>query len=217
MSDIVEGRLRKFLFFMLVILIIAVGMVGYLFGTKAGVSEGVSEPVSIVIVQEDPIKIIASLIQSKQSKIDPVIALEIAKAVKLSADEFQLPYAFVISVIDKESKFKPISISSKNCKGLMQIHKKYHEDKLKKFNIKGDELFYIYNNVRVGCAIFREYYNATGSITKTLAKYYGTSDTNYSYAILASFADLMIKHTTKEEEDGEREVDVKELGEFGQN
>ena len=154
-----------------------------------------------IVIEEDVNSKLITLISDRQPKLDPVVVREIADAVELYADEYQLPYVFVISIIDKESSFKPISISSKSCKGLMQVHPKFHQDKITKFGIKGDEIYHIRNNVRLGCAIFREYYDQTGSITKALAKYYGTNDINYNYKILASFADLMVKHKG-EEEDG---------------
>jgi len=141
---------------------------------------------------------LTKLIQYKQPRIDPIISREIASAIIKYSNEFELPPAFIVSIIDKESSFRPISISSKNCKGLMQIHKKFHEEKLDKFGIKGDEIFYIKNNIRVGCAIIREYYDQTGSISKTLAKYYGADDPNYIYSVLSSFADLTIKHKSIE-------------------
>jgi soluble lytic murein transglycosylase-like protein len=176
-------------------------LVGFLAGFLLSKSESPVSAKSIVIEENTNNKLIA-LISDKQPKLDPVVVREIASAVEQYADEYQLPYVFVVSIIDKESSFKPISISSKSCKGLMQVHPKFHQDKITKFGIKGDEIYHIKNNVRLGCAIFREYYDQTGSITKALAKYYGTNDINYNYRILASFADLMIEHQEKGEKDG---------------
>ena len=109
----------------------------------------------------DRLTILSNIIQKKQPKIDKTIARKIAHAVNKYAHKYQLPTKLIICVIERESSFQPMRTSKANCKGLMQINEKFHKEKLKKLNIKGDQIYHIDNNIHLGCMILREYYNKT--------------------------------------------------------
>ena len=136
---------------------------------------------------------LAKIIQEKQPKINPSTAKEIATAVEKYSKKFNFPPELIICLIERESSFKPMAVSKSNCKGLMQINQKFHLEKLKKLNIKGDQIFHIDNNINVGVMILKEYYNKTGSISGALKRYLGANSKGYMLDILASFTDLMIK------------------------
>jgi hypothetical protein len=139
-----------------------------------------------------PIKDLTKVIQKLQPKIDPVTAKEIAKAVEKYSQKYNFPPELIIAIINQESTFKPLSISSANCIGLMQINKKMHMEKLTKLNIKGAAIFHIDNNIHVGCIILKEYHDNTKTISGALQKYLGANNKEYLLAILSSFADLII-------------------------
>ena len=132
------------------------------------------------------------IIQSRQPKLDPTTAKEISKAILMYSKKFQFPPELIIAIIERESSFNPVAISKSGCVGLMQINRKFHKEKLKKLNIKGDEIFYVNNNIHTGCMILREYFDSTGSISGALKKYLGANNRKYLLDILTSFADLMI-------------------------
>lgn len=136
---------------------------------------------------------LTKFIQNKQPKIDPTTAKEIAIAVEKYAEEFNFPPELIICIIARESSFRPILTSSADCKGLMQINEKFHKEKLRKLNIKSDQIFHIDHNIHLGCMILREYYNKTKTISGALTKYVGGNHKTYKYDILSDFTDLMIK------------------------
>ncbi len=154
-----------------------------------------TEPTTTPIQKPDLLKII----QSKQPKLDPTTAKEIATAVGKYSKQYKFPPELIICIIERESSFNsralsnPTKNSQVGCIGLMQINPLTHLKKLKKLNIKGAEIFRIDNNINIGCMILREYYDSTGTISKALAKYLGANSKSYILAILNNFTDLMIK------------------------
>ena len=136
---------------------------------------------------------LSDIIQRKQPKIDRVIAQKIAYAVNRFAPKYKLPPKLIICVIEQESSFQPMRTSKANCKGLMQINEKFHKEKLKKLGIKGSQIYYIDNNIHLGCMILREYYNKTRSISGALQKYLGANNRTYICDILGAFSDLIIE------------------------
>lgn len=137
-----------------------------------------------------PYEYLIPLISDQQPKLDPIFAQTIAKFIHQYATEFKIPAELIISIIMVESSFIPTSTSSANCVGLMQINPRAHPTKIEGFEIH--QLYYIDTNIKIGCRILKEYYEATGSINETLTKYLGKADQGYNNRILSSFADLMI-------------------------
>ena len=123
-------------------------------------------------------------------KLDPAFINEIAKSIHKYSKEYNIPAELIIAIITVESSFIPTSTSSANCIGLMQVNPKAHPEKIEGFEIH--QLYYIDTNIKIGCRILKEYYEATGSINETLTKYLGKEDSKYMNKILSSFADLMI-------------------------
>ena len=148
------------------------------------------KPPPIVQIQKPDL---AKLIKEKQPKIDPILAKEIATAIEKYSNQYNFPPELIICLIEKESSFRPMAVSKAGCEGLLQINRKFHKEKLKKLNIKGDQIFHIDNNINVGVMILREYYNKTKTISGALRKYLGINSKEYQLDILASFADLIIK------------------------
>ena len=146
-----------------------------------------------ILPKPPPYIYLSKLIQTKQPKLDPIITTEIAKAVHKYSIKYQLPPELIIAVIERESTFRSTLVSNAGCKGLMQINVKFHQEKLKKLNVKGKQIFYIGNNIHLGVMILREYYDSTQTISEALTKYVGGSQKEYIKDIVFSFTDLSIK------------------------
>ena len=155
--------------------------------------EPVEKPVVIVQQKQNPLTTLIKIIQQQQPRIDPLIAKPMAEAILKYSKKYNFPPELIIAIINRESKFRPMVTSSANCVGLMQINPPAHPEKLKKLNIKGKEIFYIDNNIQLGCMILRKYYDNTKSIEKALTKYVGGKHPSYVCDILSNYTDLSIK------------------------
>jgi len=151
------------------------------------------KPIVVIQQTQDPTMPITEIIIQQQPRIDPLLSKPIADAVLKYSKKYNFPPELIIALINRESKFRPMVVSSANCVGLMQINPPAHPEKLKKLGIKGTEIFHIDNNVHLGCMILREYYNSTQSIKKALTKYVGGKHPSYVIDILSNFTDLSIK------------------------
>jgi len=152
------------------------------------------KPPPVVQIQKPDL---TKIIKTKQPKLDPSTAKEIAIAVEKYCKKYNLPAELVICLIQKESSFNPLVVSKANCVGLMQINTKFHKEKLKKLNIKGNEIFFIDNNIHIGVMILREYLDSTKSIAGALSKYLGIKNKGYLLDVLTGFADLIIIQNEK--------------------
>jgi hypothetical protein len=94
--------------------------------------------------------------------------------------------------------------------GLMQIMVKAHKDKLKEMKITAEEAYHIDNNIKLGCWIFREYFNSGNDIKKTLLKYVGGNHEQYVEDILIGFTNEAIVGV--KDVQGMREVEEGERG-----
>lgn len=132
------------------------------------------------------------IIMRLQSRLDPVLASEISDAIQKYSSEYKLPSLLVIHIIDRESRFRPLAKSKAGAVGLMQIMTKAHMDKLKKMGITPEEAYHIDNNIKLGCWIFREYFDSQKDIEKTLKKYVGGNHETYVKDILVAFTNEAI-------------------------
>jgi len=152
-------------------------------------------------------KRISTIISNIQPKLDPEVCKIIAKSIIKYSKQYQLLPEFIICIIEQESAFRLTLISSANCKGLMQINPAAHPEKLKKLKIKNGSIFYIDNNIQLGCMILREYYDKTKDIEKALTRYVGGSNQKYVSDILSQFATIVIED--KEKIDSKKIKEVK--------
>lgn len=135
---------------------------------------------------------VTPMILKLRPQLDPIVAEEISKAVGKYSQEYRIPPQFIVHIINRESTFNTLAVSSAGAVGLMQVLPKYHKDKMEKIGITHDQLFHIDPNIRLGCKILRDYYNETGSIDKALTKYVGGNHKTYIEDILEGFANEMI-------------------------
>jgi hypothetical protein len=142
-------------------------------------------------------KNIVPIINKLRPQLDNSIVKEVAEAIVKYSREYRFPPEFVTYVIQRESNFNVLAISSKGAVGLMQVLPKYHGDKMKKMGINSSQLYHIDNNVKLGCWILRDYYNETGSIEKALTKYVGGNHNGYIDDILIGYTNETIPKVKK--------------------
>jgi hypothetical protein len=146
------------------------------------------------------------IITRLQSRLDPVLAREVSDAIQKYSSEYRLPPELIIHIIDRESRFRPLVRSSAGAVGLMQIMTKVHTDKLKEMNITAEEAYHIDNNIKLGCWIFREYFDKAKDIEKALTRYVGGSHEKYVKDILVAFTNEAIIGVKVERKDNETEL-----------
>jgi len=148
---------------------------------------------TLIQIENDYNKNIKDSIILLNSKLDPAFVTQVQKSVKKYAKQYNLPPQLIISVIFRESTFKPTAVSKAKCLGLMQINTKAHPEKIKEMGIKYNEIFHIDNNVHLGCWILREYIDKYKSVDKALKKYVGGNLNGYVSDILKTYSNLMVQ------------------------
>jgi len=89
----------------------------------------------------------------------------------------------VKAIIKVESNWRPRVISSEGAIGLMQVMPKT----AKTYGVKRHELFNPEINIRVGCAILKDYQKKSKSLKQALTKYVG-GDGNYYRKVMSAYA-----------------------------
>jgi len=106
--------------------------------------------------------------------VDPQIQEQIVVSLMTECEKQNLPPLLALCIIKDESNFNPLVKNSLNASGLMQVIPKYHQDKIDKHGWKSHEVFFIKNNILLGCEILRQYFNEQDNdIVKALQKYVG--------------------------------------------
>ncbi len=145
-------------------------------------------------------KNIVPIINKLRPQLDDKIVEEIAGSIIKNSREYRLPPEFVVYLIKRESGFNVLAKSNKGAVGLMQVLPKWHQDKMKKDGITNSQLYHIDKNIKLGCWIFREYYDETGSVEKALKKYVGGNHNGYINDILIGYTNETIPKKIKKEE-----------------
>jgi len=156
---------------------------------------------------------LVDIILKLQPRLDPVIAKLVEENTLKYSAKFRLPPRLIIHIIHRESRFNPLARSSIGAVGLMQINIKAHKDKLKQLGISAEEAYRIDNNIHLGCWIFREYFNETNDVEKTLTKYVGGNHDAYIKDILTGFTNEAIVgvkdvQRVREADEGESDVET---------
>lgn len=113
---------------------------------------------------------------------DPLRRLEFLKRLHAEAARAKVSPELVMAVIDVESRFQRLAISSTGALGYMQIMPFWIEE----IGKPGDNLFHGETNLRMGCTILRYYLDREkGSYVRGLARYNGsTGKPGYPYLVL---------------------------------
>ncbi len=136
-------------------------------------------------------------IEHLKPSLDPDVAKKIALAVDVYSKEHQLPKKLILSIIFKESSFNIFAKSKAGAIGLMQVIPKYHQDKIDEMGIIDNrKLYYIDNNINLGCKIWRTYYDISKKdLDETFHRYLSKNATEdaknkYKGVILETWARL---------------------------
>ena len=163
--------------FLILALLAAAAGTGYYYHQPERVTYQVDVPIEL-----DTTKIILYLFP----KVDPQVAGIIAQAIDESATKYRLPKNLVACVAYRESGFATLAVSSSDCVGIMQINPIPHADKIKKRGLVNGQVYWIKNNVDLGCEILAENLVYTkGDLTKALNRYVGGHPT-YVQDVFAS-------------------------------
>ncbi|GAC1633156.1 MAG: hypothetical protein NVS9B10_28270 [Nevskia sp.] len=113
---------------------------------------------------------------------DAATRLRFLKRVHAEATRAKVSPELVMAVIDVESRFERLAISSTGALGYMQIMPFWIEE----IGQKGDNLFHGDTNLRMGCTILKYYLEREkGSYLRGLARYNGsTGKLDYPFLVL---------------------------------
>jgi len=112
---------------------------------------------------------VVSYIKQKYQHVPKVVAEEIAKQVVRISKNENIPPQLLLAIIQVESSFNPMSISSKNARGLMQVMPVW----ARKFNLKKvNDLHDISTNIDVGTKVLKIHIQEkNGNLNKGLEAY----------------------------------------------
>lgn len=133
-----------------------------------------------------------SYIAKLNPKIDPAIRKMIADQIDIECIDKNIPPEIVVSLIYRESEFKPWAISKDKAgrplaHGLMQINPRAHN--LKQYS--ENDLCRIDVNIREGCRILRGYIDTSENMKQALGRYVGSQEfKSYQRDILSTSAEL---------------------------
>jgi len=113
---------------------------------------------------------------------DPAQRLSFLRMVHAEATRAMISPQLVLAVIDAESAFQRLAVSSTGALGYMQIMPFWLEE----IGQQGDNLFHGATNLRMGCTILKYYLDREkGSYVRALARYNGsTGKPDYPYLVL---------------------------------
>jgi len=143
-------------------------------------------------------------------RVDPLIKEQIVDALITESEKQNLPPLLPLCVIRFESNFNPLIKNKLGASGLMQVIPKYHQDKIDEYGWKPHEVFFIENNILLGCQILKEYFETTDNdIGKALQKYVGAIEKKnagtYIEDIINSYLSLDIIYFMKNQKKLEEE------------
>ena len=151
---------------------------------------------------------IARVIISLKPQLDPKIADIIATSVVKNSKKYNLPASLVVSIMNRESGFNTMAVSSMGAKGLMQVMTKVHKDKMKKMGINNYEAMHINNSIKLGCNILREYLNTAKTTEDALERYVGGKHKGYIKDVLATYLNINMMLSEKKVEVKDKDTSV---------
>ena len=145
-------------------------------------------------------------IKNRFKTVPTIVAANIAQNVVERAEEFSVSPELVVGIIEVESAFNPLAVSSKQARGLMQVLSSW----AKKFGLKDEyELHNIDENIKSGIKVFKIHLEeAKGDISQALYLYVG-KDKSYAPKVFMSMGRFTSFRSTideKEQTIGEMEI-----------
>ena len=133
---------------------------------------------------------VSNAVKRLSPALDPNVREIIAENVYQYSKKYSLDPILVVSIINRESNFKLLSVSRADCLGLMQINPAAHKEKVERFS--KNELFFIDNNINIGCMILKECYR-NGKTREALKRYVGGEHSTYVNDVLSTYAVLKLE------------------------
>ncbi len=136
------------------------------------------------------------------ASLDPEMSPELLdiyyKAIDREAKKQGIPPALVACMIKYESGYDrsasgPRLASGVQCQGAMQIHPAVQRSRMTRHGVSLADIHDIDTNIMLGCEIFREFYDMTGSIRGALRRYVGGPNTRYIKDVLACYQEADIE------------------------
>jgi soluble lytic murein transglycosylase-like protein len=165
----------------------------------------------IVYLPQDNTPILKEALRELKPSLDQVILDAILINTVECAKEFTLPKTLILAIIERESKFNPLAMSSKGAAGLMQVMLKVHQDKVKKLGINNAQAMHIANNIRLGCTILKEYLDSTKDIKRALKKYVGGAHATYYTDVLSWYTTINMLILEKQNIEKNSEKDLEKI------
>lgn len=143
------------------------------------------------------------IVQTRKAKpIDAGVALLEAASAVIYSDEYKVPLALAIGVMQTESNFRTDAVSGAGACGPMQVMWNIHSGLLSKIGItKKDDLFTANKGVKAGCFLLARYAKDEHNVVGGLKRYYGALSAKYINLVLTHkhayelFESKMIKDT----------------------
>jgi len=116
---------------------------------------------------------IEQYIETNYRRVPSVLAREISIEIVRKSKKYNIPYMIILGVIEVESSFNPMAVSSKGARGLMQVRWSVWNRKL---GIKSRfDLHEVDIGIDNGTKIIKLYYSRTSNMENALLKYVGGS------------------------------------------
>ena len=102
----------------------------------------------------------------------------------------------LMAIIETESSGNPRAVNG-NCKGLMQISVKWHQDRMDRLGVT--DIYNEYGNILVGTDYLMELAGQYGDVSYVLDKYNGNSKADYNYenGILSEYAAKILERSAQ--------------------
>jgi len=131
-----------------------------------------------------------------QPRLDPVLREKIVTTVMENSETYGLSPSLVLHLICRETvpRFSPLSKSSKDAIGLMQVRYEVHKKDIPELaKLKPVELYHIDNNIKFGCMILRKYIDSTETLSQALKRYVGGDLKGYVNDICRMMAEYEVE------------------------
>lgn len=205
------GKMQKFL---ITLWFLAIFTGGFLIGDSLQ-DHTKHYPKGIPEIKENPdIKLVMNYIRSRNSKVPKEIAELLAINIVDAAVINKVSHILLVAVIEKESLFNPMAVSSANAKGLMQILQGVNETG-NEIEVDPDRAFDIEYNLKTGIEILKGKLKSNkGDLRKALENYSNNQSEYVSNVYENIGRYVMFREKEKEQKSGIEIVEnEKEMGE----
>lgn len=111
--------------------------------------------------------------QTKEEPQDTYICDEYLEYIDEISEQYRICPEFIMAIIERESSGRA-DAENGSCKGLMQVSKKWHKDRMEKLGVT--DLLDPYSNILVGTDYLAELVKKYGDPAMVLMSYNGSSD-----------------------------------------